>query len=224
MRRVLVFLVAVSAMISTASAQDFIEVDGKLTDDQFYNLVACDAVPDGPCRFDPVRWAATDAQDLTISIYQKHPSYDTYDAASDALNNAVAQINSAGAAVQLRRLVDGADAHITVYLSGFDSGSTIDGIGLKGVDGSTVYDAYFHIFWNGRRELTRGVVIFSKDLDRDEIEPVMLEEVVQSLGLLKDVRADWYETRSIFSEDSNLVTAISGQDAIVLRRHYPAQN
>lgn len=206
---------------TAAQSADYIEVPGRLSDDDFYNLVSCEALPGQPCRFEHVRWKATDAKDLTISIFQIAPDYTDYVAADAALDNAVAEINGLGAGLTLRRVADGEDAHVTIYLSEHKGGDKISGVGIKGVDGSNIQGAYVHIFWNGARELTRGVIIFSIDLGKQDIEPVMLEEVVQSLGLLTDIRSPWYETRSIFSEDTNLVTKLGGQDAMVLRRHYP---
>ena len=55
---------------------------------------------------------------------------------------------------------------------------------------------------------------------RQAIASVVLEEVVQALGLLTDIRSPVYR-RSIFAEDSNSGIRLRGQDAMVIRRHYP---
>ena len=43
------------------------------------------------------------------------------------------------------------------------------------------------------------------------------------MGLMTDIRNPYYETRSVFSEDSNTVQKLGVQDRMALRRHYPAR-
>ena len=70
------------------------------------------------------------------------------------------------------------------------------------------------------REIRRGVILISRDLRADEAHSVLLEELVQSMGLRWDIRDPAYRGRSIFDEDSNLVRRLSGQDRTALRMHY----
>ena len=51
----------------------------------------------------------------------------------------------------------------------------------------------------------------------------MLEELTQSMGLMTDIRNPYYETRSVFSEDSNSVVKLGEQDREALRLHYPTR-
>lgn len=223
MMRVLLACV-IGLWTSSVLGQDFIVTDGPLSDDDFYNLVSCEAEPGTDCTFEPVRWSERDASDLTVSILDVAESFQHYALADEALDIAVSEINAAGGSVQLRRLPDGEEAHVTLYLSGIREGEPISGIGLRDVDGAILQGAYVHIFWNGARELTRGLIIMAQTLEGFDIQPIILEEVTQSLGLLTDIRNPWYETRSVFSEDSNMVTRLGKQDAMVIRRHYPASN
>lgn len=217
-----ILLLCFFGVAHAAHSFEFIEVPGKLSDNEFYKLLSCRAAPGQACRFEPTKWRAEDAKDLTISIYKTSADYLFPKSADLALDHAVSEINGVGADVVLRRLENGEDAHITVFLSSHKKGDTINGIGINAVDGNIMQGAYVHVFWNKQCNLTRGIIIFSADLDEEEITAVMLEEVTQALGLLTDIRSPWYETRSVFSEDSNLVTKPGRQDAMALRRHYPA--
>ena len=54
------------------------------------------------------------------------------------------------------------------------------------------------------------------------MKSTVLEEVIQSLGLLTDIHNRYYHTRSIFSETGGgRVTKLRGQDAATLLYHYP---
>lgn len=52
-----------------------------------------------------------------------------------------------------------------------------------------------------------------------EVASLLLEEVVQGLGLMTDISGPAYR-QSIFAEDGNATTSLAGQDAMALRRHY----
>jgi len=68
--------------------------------------------------------------------------------------------------------------------------------------------------------IDQAVISMSVDTPRRAIASVVLEEVVQALGLMTDIRSPVYR-RSVFSEDSNSGTRLRGQDAMAIRRHYP---
>jgi hypothetical protein len=65
-----------------------------------------------------------------------------------------------------------------------------------------------------------AAIAISQDIRRREIASVVLEELVQALGLPTDIDSPAY-TRSIFSEADNATVWLRGQDAAALRRHYP---
>ncbi|MEM7472648.1 MAG: DUF2927 domain-containing protein [Pseudomonadota bacterium] len=207
-------------------AADFITSEGRLDDDSFYMLVACAAKPGGSCVEPLVRWAPRDAQDLTIGITEIKSDFpeDKRGPAQDALVAALTQINETGAAINMRLVEAQQDPHITVHLWDQNEGERIKGAALSNMNGIQMGQGYVHIWWDSRRNLSRGVILISKDVALDDLNSIMLEEVTQSLGLLTDIDNPWYDTRSIFAENSNFLTALQRQDKMVLRRHYPSEN
>jgi hypothetical protein len=71
-----------------------------------------------------------------------------------------------------------------------------------------------------RRRDHGAAIAISGDIQRREIASVVLEELVQAMGLVTDVVSPAYSD-SIFSENDNSTTRLRGQDAAALRRHYP---
>ena len=67
-----------------------------------------------------------------------------------------------------------------------------------------------------------AAIAISQEIRRREIASVVLEELVQALGLPTDIDSPAY-TRSIFSEADNATVWLRGQDAAALRRHYPSR-
>ncbi|MCY4334124.1 MAG: DUF2927 domain-containing protein [Litoreibacter sp.] len=218
-------LVAVIALLALPAA-DFVSAQGRMDDDSFYKLVACGAKPGGACREPLVRWAPSDAADLTIGITEVKTGFPETKRplAEEALSAAVAEVNAAGAAVQMREVGAEDDPHITVHLWDQDEGEPIKGSDLSNMNGIVMGQGYVHIWWDGRRNLTRGVILISRDIAPGDLKSIMLEEVTQSLGLLTDINNPWYDTRSIFAETSNYLTALQRQDKMVLQRHYPLEN
>ncbi|WP_343079766.1 DUF2927 domain-containing protein [Ostreiculturibacter nitratireducens] len=225
MRR-LALALALAISTGPAAALDWVSANGPLTDRDFYRLVSCGAKPGGPCREALVKWPAKKVGDLTISIYRVAEGYPRRlsRSASAALDATVAEINRAGSAVRLRRLRDGEFADIRVFLLDLREGDTITGTGLRPLDGETIEAARVQVWWNGRRQIVDAAVVFASDVNRADIRSIMLEETTQALGFLTDIRDPWYNSRSVFSEDSNSVTSLGEQDMMVLRRHYPPGN
>lgn len=204
-----------------AAAQDFIVTSGMLADADFYHLVACRAVPGRPCAEPLVRWPESAARDVTVAL-QPIPSTYPKPLAKlmvAALDRAIAALNDAGARLHLRR-TEGS-AHIRLFLTPARDGERIVGTGVSGIDGEVIGAGLTTIWWNGSNALTRGVIVMAGDLPDSEVYPVMLEELTQAMGLLTDIRNPYYNDISVFSEDSNRVTALGPQDVMALRRHYP---
>jgi hypothetical protein len=67
-----------------------------------------------------------------------------------------------------------------------------------------------------------AAIAISQDIRRREVASIVLEELVQAMGLPTDIRSPAYRD-SIFSEEGNSVVWLRGQDAEALRRHYPSQ-
>lgn len=209
--------------LSPATAQEYVETQGKLTDEAFYRLVACAAQPNGPCQKTLARWPEHRVYDLTVSIVTVDEHFPLYRlrTAENGLEEAIRQINAAGAAVRLRRTENGTPADINIFMTETPAGERVRGTGLRGLDGSIVQAAVVMLWWRGEGEITRAAIAVSQDIRRRSIASVMLEELVQALGLTTDIRNPYYDKRSVFSEDSNSVARLGEQDIFALRRHYP---
>lgn len=206
---------------STAAAQEFIPVDGALPDTDFYRLVSCAAPPGGACQKPVVRWPRFAASDLTIGITRVDAGFSAQDARDyeAALEDAIAEINAAGAAIRLRKSRLRPD--ISVLLLDMEQGGVVEGSGIPGLDGVTIDAAWVHLWWNGTHSIQRGAIVFSSDLGGLVRRSTVLEEVFQSTGLLTDVESDWYRDRSIVSQNGTVRTTLGTQDIMALRRHYP---
>lgn len=206
-------------------AQEFIETRGKLTDEAFYRLIACAAPPGGACQKPLARWPEHRVSDLTLSIVTVDEHFPLYRLrlVEAGLDSAIQQINAAGSAVRLRRTENGTPADINIFMTETPAGDRVRGTGLPGLDGEVVQAALVMLWWRGQGEVTRAAIAVSRDIRRRSIPSVMLEELVQALGLTTDIRNPYYTKRSIFSEDGNSVARLAAQDLAVLRRHYPLE-
>lgn len=202
-------------------AQEYIAVDGQLSDAEFYRLVACAAEPpDGACVKPLVRWPAPRRLNLRVGIARVDPGFPPYkfDLIDRALDGAIAQVNEAGAHLNLSRTFGG-EVDIPLYLLDIGQGEEIEGTGNSQIDGSEIALGRVVIRSRGENILAAAIAI-SRDIARREVASVVLEELVQSLGLPTDIASDAY-TGSIFSETGNSVVWLRGQDAEVIRLHYP---
>ena len=209
-----------------AQDDDFLVTNGKLSSEDFYRLVACRALPGGPCTAEPVRWAPYKARDLALAFA---PIPDTYPDAMatrmiDAVEHAMAEINRAGAALHLRWTRKGELPDITLHLAPVREGDAIQGTGIQGVDGQVIGAALVTVWWNEGQDLTEAVIVLAEDLPPTDVLPVVLEEITQAMGLMTDIRNPAYEGISVFSEDSNRVTRLGPQDREALRRHDPPED
>jgi Protein of unknown function (DUF2927) len=203
-----------------ASAQEFITIPGRVSDEAFYRLVACAAPPGGACAKPQIRWSEDRRLTLSVAITQIDDGFPSYklnlvDAALDA---AIAEINHTGAYLLLERVYEGTP-DISVYLVDTPQGGTITGTGNAEMDGEALAVGRVAIRSVGG-EIQEAAIALSRDIRRREVASVMLEELVQAMGLPTDVQSPAYAD-SIFSEDGNSVVWLRGQDAEALRRHYP---
>ena len=206
-------------------AIDYVATEGALSDRDFYLLVSCGAQPGSECDQPPIRWPSSKERSLTIGIAQRDAGFPDQTARHVLLGmkNAVRQINRLGSGLRLNEVGFGETADILVYLQDVPEGGKIQGTGLRGLDGIRIEIGRFHVLWDHRREITQAGIVLSRDLEPQEAASVILEEIVQSLGLIYDIRNITYRGRSIFDEDSNRVVALRGQDAKALRLHYPTR-
>ena len=206
-----------------AAAQEFITANAPLSDTDFYRLVSCAAPLGGDCQKDLVRWSPTDAQDVTIGIVQVEDGYPANVAqlATDALNSTIAQLNAVDAELHVTLWDKEIKPDIGIHLLTIVEGDAIRNTGLDLLDGEIIEIAKVQLWWHDDLTLTNGAIVIGKDIDPADVTSIMLEEVTQSMGLLTDIGGPYYQTRSIFSENSNQLTALGAQDVMALRRHYP---
>jgi hypothetical protein len=215
--------IALCLLASPLAAQEFLSADTRLSDDDFYRLVACAAPVSGVCQKDIVRWSPADAQDVSIGIVQVAEGYPpqllkTIDAALDAVIN---EVNAAGANLHLTRSELSTIPDVGIHLLDIVEGDVIDGTGLDPLDGQIIEAAKAQLWWRDDLTVIEGAIVFGTDVDPNEVGSIMLEEVTQTMGLLTDIGGPYYQSRSIFSETSNELTRLGSQDVMALRRHYP---
>lgn len=203
-----------------AAAQEFITIPGRVSDEAFYRLVACAAPPGGACAKPRIRWPESRRLSLSVAITQIDDAFPSYklnlvDAALDA---AIDEINRSGAYLLLERVYEGTP-DISLYLVDTPQGGTITGTGNAEMDGETLAVGRVAIRSLGG-EIQEAAIALSRDIRRREVASVVLEELVQAMGLPTDVQSPAYAD-SIFAEDSNSVVWLRGQDAEALRLHYP---
>jgi hypothetical protein len=216
---------ALAATAGTAAADSFVRLDRPVPDHEFYRAVACAAHPGGDCRDPMGAWPAPGRRALTVALHaQGDPRPDPRRAqVGQALDRAIAEINRTGADLHLVRHPDGTAADIALWHSDIVEGEPIV-LPQAGLDGSAVMEgARVEIWWDGRFRIYSAVIVIAGDLDAADLRSVVLEEMVQSLGFLTDLTGDAYAETSIFSEDSNAVTRLTGQDAAAIRLHYPKE-
>lgn len=208
-----------------AQDTDFLVTDGKLSTVDFYRLVSCRAMPGGPCESEVVRWSEGTARGLRVGIAPVPQDYPPRLAAlmDAALDTVIAEINGVGAALELVRVDKKGQPQVEIFLTGATEGERIRGTGIEGVDGEVIGAGLVTVWWDRSNRISRAAIVMAADLPQDEVLPVLLEEVTQSLGLLTDIRNPWYNGRSVFSEDSNSVASLAPQDRLALRMHYPPE-
>lgn len=221
MWRVLVVLLLISLPSPRGSfAQEFIAVPDIISDDAFYRVVSCAAPPGGDCAKPLIYWPEDRRLALRVGIASTAESFQDYrfDIVDAAIDAAIAEINGAGANLFLERVYEG-EMDIPFYLVDTPQGGTILGTGVEELDGSSIAIGRVAIRSRGE-DIVAATIAISQDIRRREIASVVLEELVQSLGLVTDIASPAYEL-SIFAENGNSMTRLRGQDASALRRHYP---
>lgn len=205
-----------------AMADSQLVVDRPLSDDDFYKAVACGAPPGGDCVIDTVRWPEPIARDLMVAVVATQTGFAQAHGkdGTRALEAAIAEINSTDADLRLRLAKPGERAPIQIWFSDIREGDPIALPGLAFPQGDRMEGARVYIWWNELKDIDRAVIILSRDLLPEEMTSVMLEELTQSLGFLTDLEGSAYAESSIFSETSNAVSRLEGQDRMALRRHY----
>ncbi len=208
------------ALPRPSPAQEYIAVPDVISDEAFYRLVACAAPPGGECAKPFIRWPPERRLRLRVGIAQISEEFAGYrlDLVDRSVDRAIAEINGAGAHLFLERAFEG-PFDVPIYLVDAPQGGEIAGTGVADLDGSSI--SIGRVALRSRGDVITGAAIaISGDIQRREIASVVLEELVQAMGLVTDVVSPAY-SGSIFSENDNSTTRLRGQDAAALRRHYP---
>ncbi|SFJ32282.1 DUF2927 domain-containing protein [Jannaschia pohangensis] len=211
----LVLMTALPAM-----AQEYVTVPGPLDDEDFYRAVACAAMPGEDCRKPFLHWPEDKRGGLTVALASTSEALQPYQRAlyEEGLDAALAQINAADAGIRLIRGTTEAD--IEIHVVSTPPGDVMRDTGVPDLDGAIL--PLGRVALRARDGTIREALIaVSIEARRREIASILLEEIVQGLGLMTDIRGPAFR-RSLFSEDGNSVVRLQGQDAMALRRHYAA--
>lgn len=216
--RVLALALALLTFAGPAAAQEYVSVRGALADEDFYRVVACAATPGSPCRKPFLRWSSERRRDLTVGFAgsgaraggAKASAFET------ALDTAMREVNALDAGLRLRR--SDAVPDIAIYIVPTAPGRVMRNTGVPELDGVRLPLARVSIRTRSG-EIRRATIAISAQARRHDVASLLLEEIVQGLGLITDIRGRAYHG-SIFAEDSNSTVALRGQDAMALRRHY----
>lgn len=215
----LLLCLALAAPLPVA-AQEFVRVPDLISDEAFYRLVACAAAPGAPCAKPFIRWPEDRRLTLRVGIVQVAESFPGYklDLVDRAVDRAIDEINGSGAALFLERAFE-PPFDVPLYLVATPQGGLVRGTGVADLDGTPIAIARVDLRSRNGVIQTAAIAI-SQDIRRREIASVVLEELVQAMGLPTDIDSPAY-TRSIFAENGNSTVRLRGQDAAALRRHYP---
>jgi hypothetical protein len=200
------------------AAQEFVALPAQVSDEAFYRAVACAAPPGGECRKPYLRWPQARRAALGVGLVTLPGDLPDWRRAlfEDGLSAAVAQVNALGAGVTLTR--DDPAPAIAVHVVDTPPGGVMTGTGEPTLDGALLPLA--RVALRARDGvISEAVIAISAETRRREVAPVLLEEVVQALGLMTDVSGPAHE-RSLFAERGNSVARILGRDAMAIRRHY----
>lgn len=198
------------------AAQEFVVAAGRLDDAAFYRAVACAAPPGGACGKPFLRWPADRRGALTVALAPLAGGGRAPEAYRRGVAAALAQVNALDAGVHLR-LAEG-EADIAVHVVDTPPGHVIRGTGVAGLDGERLP---LGRVWLRTREGLIGSarIAISTWAGPREAASILLEEIVQAMGLITDIKGAAHGDL-LFSEEGNSVVRLAGQDAMALRRHY----
>lgn len=206
---------------ASARGQEYIVTDGPLSDRDFYRLVSCAARPGRSCNQVSVAWQKPVVTVAFAPVPSGYPAR-LAGAFDRSLDMAISQINGAAPGLTLRRVSKGQAADVRLYLQTIRAGHAIRGTGFREMNGTPIGAALVQVYWDEDRALSDAAIAFAMDIPINQARAIMIEELTQAMGLMTDIRNPYYNTRSVFSEDSNSVQKLGRQDRDALRRHYPS--
>jgi Protein of unknown function (DUF2927) len=208
-------------LMAEAPETDGVAVQTLLPDADLYRLATCGAPPGGACKGKVLRWKKPR---LTLRIDQGDdrlpPGF--VNRLGAALTRAIGEVNGVGAGIRLE-LTDAPKADITIRPTTLANGTVLtaspgfSGRGTMGV-------GYMTVWYDRSNRIAEAVILISTSITDEDLPSVMLEEVTQSLGFLYDIEGPAYEGVSILSQTSNATVTLTGQDATLLRLHYPERD
>jgi hypothetical protein len=205
-------------LLAEVPLTDGVAVQTLLPDADLYRLATCGAAPGQPCQGEVLRW---NKPVLTLRIDAgSDPLPPDFVARLDkALTHAIHQVNRAGAGIRLKR-TDAPTADITIRPTGLADGTILTA--APGFSGrGTMGVGYMTVWYDASNTIGEAVILISTTISDADLPSVLLEEVTQSLGFPYDIEGPAYEGVSILSQTSNATVTLTGQDATLLRLHYP---
>ena len=208
----------------TRAEAEYVKSDGVLPIAEFYRSVACGGADPAACGAEIVRWPAAARDGLTVGIAQIDAAVPPMirSRVIKTLGAAIAEINQSAAQVTLAQVNGRAArrAHIQIFLVAPDRRGRITTARSALLRGQILSSALVRMRHRGP-DIQSAHVAIAADIDPDAIASVMLEELVQSLGLMTDILNPHYRHQSVFAEDCDCTDRLAGQDLAALRMHYP---
>lgn len=218
------------AIGSPALAADFTNSNGRLSDTDFYRAVSCKALPKAACAKGLNHWPKEVRGGISVSLVKSSGTKvsSAYAAeANRALSAAIAEVNAVGAGVKLVPYKGPLKALANIRIALVQpKGKARRVKGFTGGNGKPlkVQNAMSLSRTVGSKIIASRIAVAVDRVGQDKLRSIILEEVVQSLGLTWDINNPYYQNRSIFGQvGDDTVTRLRDQDAMALRRHYPSR-
>jgi hypothetical protein len=220
MRRVALcggFAMAVS-WPALGQVEDGIAASDILPDEAFFLLATCGTPPGEQCDDPILRWGKAE---LTVAVLppDRPPPAGFTKKLTDALDQAIDEINAAGSGLTLRKVPE-QWADIRISASDLPEGTVAEDI--PGFTAPGVMGVGYMSYWSDEESrIVSASILISTSISDEDMPSVVLEELYQSLGPRFDVDGPAYEGVSILSQTSNLTLTIEGQDERLLHWLYP---
>lgn len=219
----LILALLLSGSAVAAAEDDFTVSEGELSNRDFYRAIACGATVGGWCRTPIVKWPSDKRHPLRIFVEEPQAGFvaDNVKAVIASVRLAITEVNGSGADIRLEFSED-RSAPVHVYMVGARVGETMTGTGSDRLDGTVIQAGIGSMRWNGAtREIVEASIGIAANIPKQIIRSVVLEEMLQVLGLPWDIRNPFYNGKSVFAEESNNIFNIRRHDTFALRLHYP---
>lgn len=206
-----------------ALAADYTVSEGKLSDRDFYRAIACGADVGGWCRIPILKWPAEQRHNLEVFVEDPQDGFpqEKVKMVIASVRLAINEVNVSGADIQLK-FSERKSAPIHVHMVNARAGETIGGTGDDILDGARIEGGVTVLRWENYTNIIAAARIgIASTIPEAIIRSVVLEEIVQSLGLPMDIKNPYYRFKSIFAEDGNNVYKLRRQDTLALRLQYP---